>query len=88
MTLQERLREDLKVALKGHDACRVSIIRVLLAEFRNEEKARMKPLDDAGAIDVMSREARRRSESIDAFLAGNRPDLVAQEEAALAIIRE
>lgn len=88
MALQERLREDLKVALKGHDACRVSIIRVLLAECRNEEKARMKALDEAGVVDVFSREAKRRKESIDAFRAGKRPDLVAEEEAALAVIQE
>jgi len=88
MALQERLREDLKVALRGHDACRVSIIRVLLAECRNEEKARMKPLDDAAVIDVLSREAKRRKESIEAFNAGKRSDLVAQEEAALAVVQE
>jgi uncharacterized protein YqeY len=88
MGLQDKLREDLKVALRGRNAGRLSIIRVLLAECRNEEKARMKPLDDAAVVDVLSREAKRRKESIEAFTAGKRPDLVAEEEAALAVIQE
>ena len=88
MSLQDRFRDDLKVALKQRDSCRLSIVRILIAECRNEEKAKMHALDDAGVIDVLSREARKRKESIDAFGAGGRPDLVTEEEAALAIITE
>ena len=88
MALQERLRDDLKVALKGHDASRVSILRILLAECRNEEKARMKPLDDAAVIDVLGREAKRRKESIEAFQSGNRTDLVSQEQVSLSVIEQ
>ncbi len=88
MGLQDTLRDDLKIALRQRDAGRLLIIRVLLAECRNEEKARMHGLDEAETIEVLSREARRRNESIDAFRAGNRPDLVAEQEAALAIIKE
>ena len=88
MGLQERLREDLKLALRQQDACRLSIIRVMLAECRNEEKAKMHALDEGEVIDVLSREARRRNESIEAFRGGNRADLVQEQEAALAVIKE
>jgi len=88
MGLQEKLREDLMLALRQRDACRLSIIRVLLAECRNHEKAKMHALDEGEVIDVLSREARQRNESIEAFRAGNRPDLVQEQEAALAIIKE
>ncbi len=88
MGLQEKLRDDLKVALRQQDACRLSIIRVLLAECRNEEKARMHALNEGEVIEVLSREAKRRNESIDAFRSGNRPDLVAEQEAALAVVKE
>ncbi len=86
MSLQDRLREDLKVALKQRDTGRLSIVRVLLAECKNAEIAKQCALDDSGVIDVLAREARRRKESIDAFRAGNRPDLVVEEEAALGVI--
>ncbi len=46
------------------------------------------PLTEDETVEVLSREARRRNESIDAFRAGNRPDLVQEQEAALAIIKE
>ena len=48
----------------------------------------MHALDDTGVIEVLSREAKKRKESIDAFRAGERPDLIGDEEAALAIITE
>jgi uncharacterized protein YqeY len=88
MGLQDKLRDDLKLALRQREAGRLLIIRVLLAECRNEEKARMHLLDEAETIEVLGREARRRNESIDAFRAGHRPDLVSEQEAALAIIKE
>ena len=86
MSLQDRLRDDLKLALKSKDECKLSVVRVLLAECKNEEKARMHVLDDVEAVEVIGREAKRRKESIEAFRAGNRADLVANEEAALKII--
>ena len=43
-------------------------------------------MGDDGVIQVLSREAKRRRESIDAFQKGNRPDLVEREEAELALI--
>jgi len=86
MSLQDRLRDDLKLALKSKDECKLSVVRVLLAECKNEEKARMHALDDGEVVEVIGREAKRRKESIEAFQAGNRSDLVANEEAALKII--
>ncbi len=88
MSLQDSLREDLKLALRQKDTARLSILRVLLAECKNEEKARLRALDEGEVLEVFSREAKRRAESIEAFGTGSRPDLVSQEEAALAIIKE
>ncbi len=88
MSLQDSLREDLKLALRQKDAVRLSIVRVLLAECKNEEKAKLRALDEGEVLDVFSREAKRRAESIEAFRTGSRPDLVSQEEAALAIIKQ
>lgn len=76
----------MKVALKQRDLSRLSILRVLLAECHNAEIAKQRALDDSGVVEVLTREARRRQESIEAFRAGNRPDLVAEEEAALSVI--
>ena len=44
-------------------------------------------LNDGDILSVISKEAKQREESIAAYKAGNRPDLVAQEEAELAVIK-
>jgi uncharacterized protein YqeY len=86
MTLQDRIQEALKGALKGKQTIEVSTLRLLLSEIRYAEIAQQKPADDNKVLDVITREVKRRRESIAAFRKGNRGDLVAQEEAELAIL--
>ena len=86
MSLEEQLRDDLKQALKTGDKVRLSTIRLLLTGIHNTEIARRAPLDDSGVLDVIAKGAKQRRESIEAFKQGNRPDLVASEEAELDIL--
>jgi len=88
MTLQERLTADLKQALKTGDTTRRSVVRMVLAGIKNAEIAKRAPLDDAGVTDVLAKEVKQHRESIAEFSKGNRQDLVAKEEAELAIILE
>jgi hypothetical protein len=59
---------------------------LLLSEIKYAEIAQQKPADDNKVLDAIAREAKRRRESIEAFKKGNRGDLVAQEEAELAVL--
>ncbi len=86
--MQDRLLSDLKQAMKTGDKMRQSVIRLARAEIQNAEKAQGKPLDDPGVIDVLSKEAKKRRESIAEFSKADRQDLVAKEEAELAILLE
>jgi len=86
VTCEGKIREDLKEALKQRDEARASILRMLLSEMKNTEIAQQKPLDDNKILDVIGKEVKRHRESIEAFRQGNRNDLVAQEEAELAIL--
>jgi uncharacterized protein YqeY len=86
--VQDRLFSDLKQAMKKGDKIRQSVIRLTRAEIQNVEKAQGKPLDDPGVIDILSKEAKKRRESIAEFSKADRQDLVAQEEAELAILLE
>ena len=88
MTPEERIREDLHRAVKQQDGTRVSTLRLLLAKIKNTEIAQGKPVDDDKIIDILGGEAKQRGESIEAFKRGNRSDLVAREEAELAVLRE
>ena len=86
--MQEKLRADLKQAVKGGDYTCRSLLRLVLAGVKNAEIDKGAPVDDSGVIDVISREVKRHRESIAEFRKGNRPDLVAKEEAELAILLE
>lgn len=86
--LKHKLAEDLKQALKGGDKVRRSVVRLVMAAVKNAEIARQATLDDTDILGIIAKEARQRRESIEAFRQGNRQDLVAQEEAELAILQQ
>jgi len=86
MALKNSIQEALRVALKQQKRVEVSTLRLLLSEIKNAEIAQQKPADDNKVLDVITREVKRRRESIEAFKQGNRSDLVAQEEAELNVL--
>ncbi|MDM7998606.1 MAG: GatB/YqeY domain-containing protein [Dehalococcoidia bacterium] len=86
MALIDRLREDLNQALRKGDKTRLSAIRLLISNINNAQIAKGAPMDDGDVIAVMNKQAKQHRESIEAFRKGNRPDLVAKEEAELAIV--
>lgn len=86
--LKEKLSSDLKQAMRGGDKVRRSAIRLVMAAVHNAEIARQSSLTDGDILGVIAKEARQRQESIEAFKQGNRQDLVAQEEAELAVLQE
>ncbi len=84
--LKDKIQEALKGALKRQQGVEVSTLRLVLSEIKYAEIAQQKPADDNKVLDVIAREVKRHRESIEAFKKGNRGDLVAQEEAELAVL--
>ena len=85
--LKQKLAEDLKRALKSGDTVKRSTLRLLLSAMNNAEIARQATLTDGDILGVIVKEVKQRQESILAFRQGNRPDLVAQEEAEMAVLQ-
>ncbi len=85
--LKQKLNEDLRQALRSGEKAKISTIRLLLSAIKNAEIARMAVLEDADILGVIAKEVRQRQESIEAFKKGNRADLVAQEEAEMAVLQ-
>lgn len=85
--LKQKLSDDLKQAMRSGDTIKRSAIRLLMAAMNNAEIARQATLADADIFGLIAKEIRQRRESIEAFKLGNRPDLVAQEEAELAVLQ-
>jgi uncharacterized protein YqeY len=86
--LKQKLETDLKQAIRAKDNVRRSTIRLVMAAIKNAEIAKQTTLDDPDILGVIAKEAKQRHESIEAFKQGNRADLIAQEEAELAILQE
>lgn len=88
MTLQDKVSGDLRQAQKSGDKARMTVLRLIKAGVKNAEIAQGTPIDDAGVIDVITREVKQHRESISEFTKGNRQDLIAKEEAELATLLE
>lgn len=61
-------------------------MRLALSAIHNEEVARRGDLDEDAVIQVVGRQAKMRRESIAAFEKGGRAELVAKEQAELAVL--
>ncbi|MBN19295.1 MAG: glutamyl-tRNA amidotransferase [Chloroflexi bacterium] len=88
MLLNQKLRDDLKQSMLSGDDLRRSVIRLLLSAIKNEEIRLGKVLDDEGIVSVLSRQAKQRRESIQAYTKAERNDLIEQENGELKIILE
>lgn len=85
--LQQKLTDDLKQAMKGGDTVKRSVIRLVMAAIKNAEIAKQKALEDGDILGIIAKEIRQRKESIEAFKEGDRPELAANEEVEMAILK-
>jgi uncharacterized protein YqeY len=93
MSVKDQLSADLRDAIRAGDEARKSTLRMLITAIRNAEippegatsTGRIE-LDDAGVLDVVRKEVKQRRDSIEMYTKANRADLVATEEAEVAIL--
>ena len=88
MGLKEKLQSDLTDAIRSKDGVKSGTIRMLLAAITNEEVAgkSAKVLTDAEVITVLSREAKKRREAVEAYTNAKRDDLANKEKEEAAVI--
>ena len=88
MGIKEKLQADLTDAIRSRNELVSGTVRMLLAAITNEEVAgkAAKVLTDAEIITVLSREAKKRREAVEAFTQAKRNDLAGKEKAEAAVI--
>ena len=90
MTLREQFTAQLKEAMLAKDAARVSAIRMITSRLKDVDiAARPKGITqvpDEEVIAMLRTMVKSRRESVDLYRQGNRTDLVAKEEAEIAVI--
>ncbi len=84
--LRETLDSDLKDAMRNKEALKRTVLRTMLSEIRNAEIDSQTTLDDEGIISVLTKQMQQRKDSVEAYLAANRQDLVDKETEEINII--
>ena len=85
MDLKERIADDMKAAMRAKDSTRLEAIRMLRAAIQRREVDERISLDDGAVLNVIEKLVRQGQESIQQFEAAGRADLVAKEQASLAV---
>jgi hypothetical protein len=90
MSLRDQFTAELKTAMLAKDAPRVSALRMITARLKDVDiAARPKGITavpDEEIIAMLRGMVKSRRESADLYRQGNRADLVAKEEAEIAVI--
>lgn len=87
MSLQQRLDDDLKVAIKSSDNLKTSAIRMVKAAIKNKQIEKRSELSDEEIISVISTLSKQGRESIELFSKGGREDLAEKEKKELLILQ-
>ena len=84
--IKERIREDMKAAMRAHEAERLSTIRLLLAAIRQREIDEKIDATDAQVMEIISKMVKQRRDSVEQYRSGNREDLANKEQAEIEIL--
>ncbi len=87
-SLQERIRDAMKAAMKGGDKKRLAVIRLIMAAVKQREVDERIVLDEQQMIEVLDRMLKQRRESIRQYRDAGREDLAEIEEAEILVIQE
>jgi len=91
LSIKDRLKEDLKSAMRGAQSdpqqkIRLSTIRLLNADIKNVEIMKKAELTNEEVIAVIQRQIKSRKDSIEQYGKGGRRDLVEKEEKEAAVL--
>jgi uncharacterized protein len=84
--LKAKIQNDLTEAMKASNKEVVEVLRSTITAITVKEKEKGTELTEEEVGKVITKQVKERNNSIQQFTTGNRPDLVAKEQAQLAII--
>lgn len=86
--LKERLMQDFKEAMKEKNELKKNTIMMVRAAILQIEKDTQKELDDAAILEILSKEVKKRKDSLEDIIKSGREDLIAQVNQEIAVIKE
>ena len=87
MSLKQTIQEDMKSAMKAHEAEKLSTIRMLLAAMKQVEVDERIELDDARIISVISKMVKQRQDSEKIYRDAGRTDMADKEAAEITLLQ-
>jgi hypothetical protein len=87
-TPQQRIEADVKSAMKSGDKERLSVLRMLLTEIKNERIRRSGEVDEAGFVSLVRKSIKQREDSVSQYRGGGREELAAKEEREAKMLAE
>ena len=88
MSLNEKIDEDLKTAIKARDRMRISCLRMLKASVKNRQVEKGRELENEEIQTTLSTLVRKGKEAAGEFRRGAREDLALKEEQEIKIFYE
>ncbi len=91
--LHQQITEDLRTAMKAGQEFELGVLRMLSAALHNKEiekkgKGLEIELSDDEAVEILTREAKKRKEASELYVKGNRNDLAEKETKELEFIKK
>lgn len=86
MTIKDQLNQAVKDAMKSGDEIRKRTLRMALAAVKQAEIDKRAELDDAAVMALLQKEVKNRREALEEAKKANRTDLIAANEAEIAVL--
>ncbi len=86
MSLFERLQKDMYAAMKSGEKQRTTTLRMALSRLKDKRIERREDLSEQEEVKIIQSLVRQQKESLTAFKAGNRADLMEKTQAELDIL--
>ena len=87
MSLKEKIKNDIKEAMRAKDTARRDTLRNIHAAIKQIEVDERKELTDSDVEKILMKYAKQREDAIVQFKEAGREDLVAKDEAELKLVR-
>lgn len=88
--LEQQINEDIKQAMREKNELKLSVLRMLNSAIKNKTISMRTTADveltDEQLVDIIASEAKKRQDSVETYLAGNRSDLADKEKKEIEIL--
>ena len=88
MSLADRIKDDMKVAMRERDKDRLGTIRLILAAIKQQEVDRRETLTDDDVLTILNKMMKQRRDSIEQFNKAGRDELAAKEQSEIEVIQD